>query len=660
MEFATDPDDPKVKDIYKQISDKSKITINYDRGIQYNIIDDMSVKNLVEKISYPPVTLTMKKVDNISISSISSIQEILKEVISKMLSVRLSFVDVTETQDAYIFFPYTDEGTAVYENPKYLSDFYNKCKVEDFIGYSLLSTSPLTRYVLEDEFRKTKFLDKNDFQNQNLKVKYFEDIALIKDDDNDQIVQNKISSLISQGYFAYRFTIHELEDLEVVEDLCKLFSINIIDTKDLSTLILQTDVDFKTTPEEWIRYNLPIIKSGGFPIFNILLDFSFYDDYNRLYGKVYLDTILKYTAYLAFAKLSDTHEIISPFINLIQINEDLSISVSLPSYALVSLFKQYVLEYLDNGISPSSNHKDGKFNIETCKNLREGIIKRYIVQKIDNDSYPMIIRDKTDNEILIHRSPLGIKYPSVFDYSDNNMKNSEKELLTRLRDFYKNKKICHDNLESVTYDKISEMNLDDLLNLIPVEENAIIYCFSNDTIQKLVKKENPLTRRPLSEKTIKTSKHLELGLRGLFDVGVLFGLYPSYPFKKLVPTDKGVIKMTRIGTDAKKRELVGNLFQIEIIYNDFISSEKSQRHDETKSFLFDISLPTVGLERIEDVKNWTEKLWYEGYFFSYWASAIVKYLNPASMNVIVDSVILKQAGDSIFDGNLAYEMLKNA
>ena len=198
-----------------------------------------------------------------------------------------------------------------------------------------------------------------------------------------------------------------------------------------------------------------------------------------------------------------------------------------------------------------------------------------------------------------------------------------------------------------TIDEALDMNLDELLNLVSVKENSITYCFSNDTINKLVKKENPLTRQKLSENVLNMSKNIEEGFRGLFDIGVLFGLYPSYPSKVNVGTDKGLINITRIPTDAKKRELVGNLFLIEAVFK-----------DGTISPLFEISMPTVGLERIDELKQNINRLWYEGYFFNYWISSIIKYLNPESFPVIIIDPILLNAGDSIFDGNLAYELLK--
>ena len=174
-----------------------------------------------------------------------------------------------------------------------------------------------------------------------------------------------------------------------------------------------------------------------------------------------------------------------------------------------------------------------------------------------------------------------------------------------------------------------------------------------------------MTRRPLSQKTLLTQKYLENGLRGLFDIGVLFGLYPSVPTKVNIPIDIGKIQTRREYVDASRRDLVGNVFLVEVFFQDGIMSP-----------LFEISLPTIELERIDRMKQAVNKLWPEGYFLSDWASAIYQYLkidgtsisgfgyakslNLSSFPVLIASQVLKHAADSIYDGNVALEMLENA
>ncbi|GAG21571.1 unnamed protein product, partial [marine sediment metagenome] len=256
---------------------------------------------------------------------------------------------------------------------------------------------------------------------------------------------------------------------------------------------------------------------GQFPIYTLRGEFqySYYADYQRRFGQVYKDVILKYVAYLAYADLSDQdNELISPFISLIQINEDLSINVSIPTIELADKLVKNIENILEQGISGVNNKTGSAWLVEPCKDLQDGIIKRWLVQNIDNNAYPMLFKDVSGNEIMVFRSRLGIKYPSPFNFSKEHMEKSKKSLLEALRKYYSERQVCHDDLEPVELEKISTMTLNELLRLIPVTQNKITYCFSVDTLSKLDKFENPLTRQPFSEKTLLRMRYLEEGWRG--------------------------------------------------------------------------------------------------------------------------------------------------
>jgi len=650
MEYYFDSHDPLNSINNPQL--KNEIITNLDRGITSHLIlpEDFSKlkKSELEKIyelSYVPITLILEK-DKIlnKNEDITNIIEILKVIISKILKTTIYEIEILERENFYVFNPLTVYGTSVFENSQYISEFYEKIKIEEFVGYTLLSSSPLTRFIVD------KWVKEGEYLLHELGIKYFpiqqEQVSLIPYDKIEfiQRLDNFVSKLTKEGYFSYIFGVFDLDDIEIIRELCLLYDIEIIDTKDISTFILKTSVDFKTSPEEWLRYNLPIVKAGFFPVFSISGDwlYSYDDEYRRKYSFAFKDAVLKYVAYLSFARLSDEHPFIRPFTSLININEDLTIQVSLPSYKLVQQFKKYFEEILKNF-----------YSIVVCKNLKEGIIKRWLIQSIDNDAYPMIFLDKTGNEVLVHRSPLAIQFPSPFDFSEEDMIRGEKELLEKLREYYTKVKVCHDNIEPVTLEEINGMNLEELLNLIPITENGITYCFSNETISKI--DTNPLTRRPLSEKTLSRIKYLEFGLRGGFDIGILYGLYEDVPTKINIPPRVdgvtgiiGITRITRISVDPKSRELLGNLFLVEILFS-----------DETTTSLFEISLPTIELEKIDELNFYVEKLWEKGYFFNYWYSAVNKYLDLSSFSILITDPILIHAGRSIFDGNLALNHLKN-
>lgn len=630
MEYYLDPYDPNFNNLKKEVT-------TLDRGIVSYESTDVKEVEEIHKNSYVPITLTLEKNENITGEVITEIRKILKVVVSKMLQTSVDEIEVLERDEFYIFNPVTIYGTSVYENSKYTTDFYTNLKIQDFVGYTLLSTSPLTRFVID------RWVEKKEYLLDEIGVKYLsiqqEQISLIPLDKIDFIerIDTYITKLIKEGYFAYIFGIFDLDDIEIVRELCLLYNIEIVDSKDVSTFILRTNVDFKISPELWLRNNLALIKTGQFPIFSVAGNwmYSYKDEYRRKYSWAFKDAVLKYIAYLAYARLSDENEFIRPFTILTNINEDLSIQVSLPSYELVEKFKENLEEIINN-----------HYSYIVCKDLNEAIIKRWLIQNIDPDAYPIIFKDKTDNNVLVHRSPLAIQNPSPFEFTDEDIKRGEKELTEKMKDYYENVKICHDNIEPVTLENINDMSLDEILNLIPITENGITYCFSNETASKI--DNNPLTRTPFTEKTLFRIKYGEYGIKGLFNVGVLYGLYEDVPVKINIPTEKGIVRMIRMKVDEKMRELVGNLFLIEILFQ-----------DGTTTPLFEISLPTVGLEKIDEVKTYVEKLWYEGYFFNYWYSAVNKYLEISSFPVLITDEILLHAGDSIFDGNIALNYLKN-
>jgi len=674
ISYINDPYDPSLNKKLEKVEQTLKkekgfiTTTNLEKSIvKHDIIieNPEKITDLISNINYIPVSLSLNKPDIsdqlVLGSYLEGVRDIIKIATDILLETPVEYVEMIEREDTYIFNPITEFGESVFINPNYVSDFYDLINPDQFLGYTLFNTSLLTRYVLERWYNNSYYVSE-DINVKYIKLKNYtiplipiggntylqNDYNKIRDD-----MDMEIRSLERQGYFGYRFGIHDLEDIELVKELCLMWNIKIVDESDFSILILQTDTDFSIRPEEWLRKNTQLIKAGQFPIYTLRGEFqySYYADYQRRFGQVYKDVILKYVAYLAYADLSDQdNELISPFISLIQINEDLSINVSIPTIDLADKLVKNIENILEQGISGVNNKTGSAWLVEPCKDLQDGIIKRWLVQNIDNNAYPMLFKDVSGNEIMVFRSRLGIKYPSPFNFSKEHIEKSKKSLLEALRKYYSEKQVCHDDLEPVELEKISTMTLNELLRLIPVTQNKITYCFSVDTLSKLDKFENPLTRQPFSEKTLLRMRYLEEGWRGLFDIGPIYGLYDDVPVKVNIPTTVGITEIKRIRTDPEQRKLKGLLFLVEVFFR-----------DETIEPLFEISLPTVGLESIDQLREYVDKLWKRGYFLNYWTSAVQKYIVPSkteSYSVIVVNDILRRASDSIFDGNIALEMLR--
>ncbi len=543
------------------------------------------------------------------------ILSILKPVLSKISQNKIIDIEIYEGL-LYSFNPINEFGISVYINPKYFESIYSQIQLEKLVGYTLLSTHPLTSYIAEKE---------------GFEVKYVEGVGIVPlDFAHFQDFEFTLNNYIKKGLFAYEFSPFDSDDYEVVKQICKMFDIEIVNTKNKFSWVLLTHVDFTMSPDVWIRNNIPLVKMGKFPIFTCYLEAvikSEYDnDYNRKYGSQYTGDIVKYFALLTFAQLSDKFVGIKPFIYDLRVNPDHSLNVQLPSMSLIHEFQDIFNEMYNPNIT-----------VLLSKNLNEAILKRYVIQQVDPNAYPIIFSGQGE-EIIIHRSPLANVYPSPFNFDVS----ISAELENKMRQFYKN---CHDNLEPVSLEEIDKMDLFSLLTLVPITENNITYCFSKETIEKV--DTNPLTRTPLSEETKRKFEKMEYGLRGYFDVGVLFGLY-SDSEEKIDYSKFGITQVVRIPVNENERELYGNLFLVKVLFA-----------DGTESDIFEISLPTINLEKIDELKHIVNALWNIGFFLNSWQKFLLfsDQYEEKSFFVGTSQQILLHAKNSIFDGDKALNYL---
>jgi len=677
--FTFDSYDPLVQKHLDKLDDYSEKTNTYESFlekslIQYEIYTDQlkkedkdNLENIIDKISYTPVTVNLdkdvlKEFPHDSLirgAYIEGVKEIIQSLTTEILSSKVKSVESIEYKDSISFNPISIFNDSVYENNKYIGEYMTVCNPNKFAGYQILSEDSLTRFVLEQWYNEEYYVP------EDISVRYIsilnKEIAIFPVGRNtyEQTellnikarLDNYINSLRKEGCFTYNVGIHDIENLELIKNLCRLWNIEIVDDTDLSIIVLKTNVDFGITPLEWIKQNLEIVKKGHFPLYKIYGNWQhfYYDDYQRIYGKQWLPIILKYASFLGYAQLAYEDNFIEPFTVLTNVEDDLSITVSLPTYSHVEKFKLELHKILSGD---GYNFKSSEmWNLETCENLSDGIIKRWYVQSIDPSAFPMIFTDKSDNQlILIFKSTKAIKYPNVFQFTKENLEKAKNSLYDELKKYYSK---CHDNLEPVLRERIDELSLEDLLRIVPIQENkkAPTYCFTQKTLTSLTQPIHPITRQPLSEKVLLKAHYMDEGLKGLFDVGPLIGLYEDVPSKQLVKTTVGVPFIKRILTDELMKNLVGNLFSVDVIFQ-----------DETISPLFEISLSTTNLQQIDELKKYVNKLWKKGFFLNYWNSAIQKYLinesNVKSWSIIVTDPILLKAGDSRVDGEMALDYLQ--
>ena len=568
-----------------------------------------------------PLILSIDKDIVRSREELFGIISILKPLVSKICKVKVIDMELFDGL-LYSFYPIDEFRNPVYILEEAVEAIYSQIDIPSLVGYTFLSEHLLARYVVEKEgIENVKYVD-------GIAIIPLKSEYLFEMPDAIENFEFTLQSYVRRGIFAYELGPFDTDDFEIVLQICKQFDIKVVNRKDFSKWILLCENDFSISPETWIRNAIPLVRMGQFPFFTLTMESvrekTFNNDYERKYGDIDQKYIIKYVACLSFADLSDRFSYMREFIYSLRVNCDYTISVQLPSYELVREFEKKFNENFER-----------LYTVVVCENLEDAVIKRYIVQSVDDDAYPMVF-----SNILVHRSPLAKLYPSPFNFDEKNMKEKRNELEIKMRQFYKT---CHDNVEPILLEDIDAMNLNELLNLIPIRENNITYCFSKDTISKV--ESNPMTRTPLSDEVKKRVAFGEFGLRGYFDVGVLYGLYESdYDMDKEKDYNElGFIHVVRIPVEKEYRELYGNIFLVKVEFMNGIESD-----------IMEISLPTVGLERIDEFRAYVEELWKRGFFISPWAKA----LNEENFSTITTNPILLRAKDSIFDGNKALEYLR--
>ena len=626
--LVTDPDDPEVEKslevLLDLIKDEYIIETNYDKGlVRYEIYTNQNIQALVNKISYDPISIVINSEPKYN----EGMKTIVKALTKKLLDISIEHIDtVLLNNNITTFVPIDIDNQSLYSNSNYVNDYYEKMNIQKYLGYQLLSANPLTRLVLND-------IVNNDIVNNE--VIYVEGIYLIpiNNGDNKNII-NRVETIVNKyvedGYFVYSVGHHNKEDLALIPELASLWDTEVIQLDD-DQIILKSDL----MDLSWFQRNVNTIKNGLFPSITLYGSWQFDvgGDYNQIYDKPLYKYTLYYAALLAYRDLSGDDFVdkdggfISPFTQSVKVNNDLSITISVPTYKHSILFKEKLKDVLKD---------QNLFETVYCKNITDGAVKRYYVQSIDPKSVPMVLPGES-GDVMIFRSPTTIPYDSPYVFN-----NIDPALLTLdLREYY-NK--CHNNMEPITLDEINTMNLEKLLNLVKVQErlNQPTFCYTKDTLLSLNKPVNPMTRRPFKDHVLIKAMMTEWGLRGLFDVGPIKGLYNDIPKKILIEPKSGstniLLQPTNLGNEINNEP---NIYDVVINF------------DQYEQVIFSITTNDK-----KELKQLVADLWESGFFLSYWTASLEKYTNPSSYRINVTNSILLHGSDSIEDGINAMNYLR--
>lgn len=674
FDFVTDPDDPEVQSDLSKLIDiielNSKIIMTetlFSRGlIRYTIdietkyIPDSAIINninyLTEVIGYVPVTISydltsFKRYADFG-SIITGLSTIIKVITTKLLHIEVKNVETIQLDNNIVLFsPMSEENIAIYENSMSLREYYEALDIKFIGGYQLLSDDPIVNYVVDT------FYKDGDYVSDDLHIRYLYKTAIIPvgktldsidffSEARDKI-QQRVREKKQKGYFTYDISLQNISDITIIPDVSQLWDWEYIYDKDMVTVVLKQRIDqnLGTIPSFWLQHGLEKIREGQFPEttlygqwqFNYLVD----EDISQYKAIVY------YGAVMAYYHLGLDDPYIQGFTQAVKVNPDLSITISVPTYKHLKEYKAYLNETLVGYIND-----DSPLNIlvEPCKDLEECIVKKYYVQLCDPKAHTLILPVDGIN-VLVTRTPLLDQNNYIFDFNDgelnetyNSLDDVKAELMKNLKEYYKT---CSGYKEPVTLDNIGDMDITQLLNLIKIDErsNQPSFCYDRNTILSLDPPVNPMSRRPININILMKAMMWEWGLRGLFDIGPLHGLYQDFRIKTYVQPNLGSIIIDEEIIDPILQQSLGKVYNVDVKFPDNSTYPMFQ----------------IATENLDELKNTTDKLWNKGFFLNYWVGAVQKYSDGMeSFAPNIDNPLLLSASDNKNAGTRAMEFLKES
>jgi len=547
----------------------------------------------------------------------------LNRVLSEFLERYVKRIEVEIENGLVIYIPYDELEERIWI-PEWS---FSLIKI-DFIGYTLLTKSRLARYA-----------------NRNLNPIYRAGVACITIAENEKLQKEGYFSL--PPYITYSFTLMELNDAEYLREICALFSIELIDTEDISNWVLSPPFFFPLLNwETWLRESVSRVKRGEFPSWSFSVE-KIIEDEEKEYGYgIYRKYFVKYAALLALSELGkflplSTFPFFSTFTSSLAVDIEVNlpyVTVPLPTLEHCKKYEELFFEIYNR-----------EFQFEICENILDGVLKRYALR----DTKP----------IFFNFSKQGNEGKQICIYTSKEIKNIPDEgddLKLKMIEYFR---ICHDNYEIVEGEDIDEMSLEDIITLIPITEDGISYCFKANNIQKL--NSHPITRSPISENVKRQADNIQYNLRGYYDLGPLPGLFRSpsedsqnadihyleekinkISMTKVVREKEFNFEETEVSKDVleKERSLLGSVFLVSVVV-----AEPTRDID-----LFRISLPRGADTKV--LRDTVQSLWSKGFFLNDWEKTVF-LIRGKITNVVLNHSILLEAASDIYNGEKALRYL---
>ena len=447
------------------------------------------------KISYQPTTFTVQFTDEPRGDVINGLVDIVRQYTELLLDTTVGKIETVQ----YIqpdspsilvkFIPQLLSGAGIFRQNTELIQLYQTVDLQSLIGYQVLSTDALLIYALSNMTEIPPFERKN-----------FYNITMVKLDrlrsgstapnvlENEHVfrINAYIERLRYEGYFALPESLHNTPTYEqsvLYTELATMKKIP-IHQKDTIPIVLQSQLDFTIDIESWFNQSLNHIQTNSLPRF-IITGWWQYDpsiggpvspDNNAFKAKIY------FAAYRAYIQLIAKNPILGTSIIDLRVLEDFSIEIPITSFNDVDIFRQALSITMTNIV---------QWYVTTNTSLFDSLIKRwYIIQNYKLPNMSILVNDIEFLVVQTSRNDL-ITIPS--DLTETRL-----SLNSSLRQYYS--QLCNSDIEPITLEQISNLDLEDLLQLIIVQTGNTQYCYTSSSLSNLPRPTDPISRAFFTDK----------------------------------------------------------------------------------------------------------------------------------------------------------------
>jgi hypothetical protein len=378
-----------------------------------------SLKPLLIQISYIPLTLsvpTSAPADMTYARWLEGIQNILRARIWELTGIPVSSfgVAIYENPDMVLLSPMTHRGlwdveSAIYVGPREIDAVVTECHIPKIWGYDLLSTSPLTGYILPQilpvsanwdvrtlgSLTLTRIpsstIDTLGFTTEGSSQQYLNYL------DTKTRIQLRTQALTQEGYFA--IPLESETDLSLQHEIAALWATRIVTLTSIPPLvptalnfpqlILETNASslLNLATEVWWKRALLEIKDELFP--SVLIAGSWMEGaestgVNR--------AKLLYAAIRTLAQVAFSNPWVLRYASRLRVGDDLTISVMLSRIEEVTEFLQKFNFYLDSAAT---------WTVIGFQNDAEALTMRWKIATQYYDLHPLLVKVPRNGTYLV-------------------------------------------------------------------------------------------------------------------------------------------------------------------------------------------------------------------------------------------------------------------